>query len=97
MISILDLNVTLNCATSMQLGRQKLLDQYAPRNPKIRQFWAQYWERAWWIDTVHKSHYRPGNHHASHFMLHGTRAIIKVKGHQYRWLAGGYDLEIGHV
>ena len=22
-------------------------------------------------------------------------AIIKVKGHQCRWLAGGYDLEIG--
>ena len=22
--------------------------------------------------------------------------IIKVKGHQYWWLAGGYDLEIGH-
>ena len=20
----------------------------------------------------------------------------RVKGHQYRWLAGGYDLEIGH-
>ena len=20
----------------------------------------------------------------------------QVKGHQYRWLAGGYDLEIGH-
>ena len=26
----------------------------------------------------------------------GTRAIIKVKGHQYRWLAGGYNLEIGY-
>ena len=26
----------------------------------------------------------------------GARAIIKVSGHQYRWLAGGYDLEIGH-
>ena len=23
-------------------------------------------------------------------------AIIKVSGHQYWWLAGGYDLEIGH-
>ena len=22
--------------------------------------------------------------------------IIKVSGHQYRWLADGYDLEIGH-
>ena len=27
--------------------------------------------------------------------LAGARAIIKVKGHQYRRLAGGYDLEIG--
>ena len=26
----------------------------------------------------------------------GARATIKVSGHQYRWLAGGYDLEIGH-
>ena len=25
-----------------------------------------------------------------------ARAIIKVSGHQCRWLAGGYDLEIGH-
>ena len=23
-------------------------------------------------------------------------AIIKVSGHQHQWLAGGYDLEIGH-
>ena len=28
--------------------------------------------------------------------LADARAIIKVKGHQYQWLAGGYDLEIGH-
>ena len=28
--------------------------------------------------------------------LAGARAIIKVSGHQYRWLAGGYDLEIGY-
>ena len=28
--------------------------------------------------------------------LYGTREIIRVSGHQYRWLAGGYDLEIGH-
>ena len=26
--------------------------------------------------------------------LTGTRAIMKVSGHQYQWLAGGYDLEI---
>ena len=25
-----------------------------------------------------------------------ARVIIKVSGHQYWWLAGGYDLEIGH-
>ena len=28
--------------------------------------------------------------------LTGARAIIKVSGHQYQWLAGGYDLKI-HV
>ena len=27
----------------------------------------------------------------------GVQAIIKVKGHQHQWLAGGYDLEIGHL
>ena len=26
-----------------------------------------------------------------------TRAIIKVSGHQHRWLAGGYNPEIGHL
>ena len=29
-------------------------------------------------------------------LLAGTLAIIKVLGYQYWWLAGGYDLEIGH-
>ena len=28
--------------------------------------------------------------------LIGAQAIIKVPGHQYQWLASGYDLEIGH-
>ena len=28
-------------------------------------------------------------------MLTGTLAIIKVSGYQYRWLADGYDLDIG--
>ena len=28
--------------------------------------------------------------------LAGPRVIIIVSGHQYRWLAGGYDLEIKH-
>ena len=28
--------------------------------------------------------------------LTGTRPIIKVLGHQHWWLAGGYNLEIGH-
>ena len=28
--------------------------------------------------------------------LADARAIIKVSGHQYQWLAGGYNLEIGH-
>ena len=27
--------------------------------------------------------------------LSGARVIIKVSGHQYWWLAGGYDMEIG--
>ena len=26
----------------------------------------------------------------------GSQAIIKLPAHQYRWLAGGYDLEIGY-
>ena len=25
-----------------------------------------------------------------------VRVIIKVKRHQHRWLAGGYNLEVGH-
>ena len=29
--------------------------------------------------------------------LAGTRVIIKVLGYQLRWLAGGYDLGIGHI
>ena len=28
--------------------------------------------------------------------LAGAQAIIKVSGHQYQWLVGGYNLEIGH-
>ena len=45
------------------------------------------------------------NHPADHWdwwpftliiTLAGTWAIIKVSGYQYQWLAGGYDLEIGH-
>ena len=46
------------------------------------------------MTTAQKSHYPPGNHHDIH--LAGTRVIIKVKGHQHLWLAGGYDLAIGH-
>ena len=26
----------------------------------------------------------------------GARVIIKVSGHQHQWLAGSYDLVIGH-
>ena len=29
--------------------------------------------------------------------LAGARVIIKVLGYQHRWLAGGYDLEIGQL
>ena len=36
----------------------------------------------------------------SHLLTTGTddhsRVTIKVNGHQYWWLAGGYDLEIGN-
>ena len=28
--------------------------------------------------------------------LAGARAIIRVSDHQYWWLAGGYNLKIGH-
>ena len=28
--------------------------------------------------------------------LAGVGTIIKVSGYQYRWLTGGYDLEMGH-
>ena len=43
----------------------------------------------------------PGHNHllttgADDPSLAGSRAIIKVSGHQYQWSAGGYDLEIGH-
>ena len=43
----------------------------------------------------------PGHNHllttgTDDLTLAGVRAIIKVNGHQYQWLAGGEDLEIGH-
>ena len=39
----------------------------------------------------------PGhNHRYDDPSLGGGQAIIKVSGHQYRWLAGGYDLEMQH-
>ena len=43
----------------------------------------------------------PGHNHLLIFTLIitlvGAHAIIKVSGHQYWWLAGGYnDLDIGH-
>ena len=31
-----------------------------------------------------------------HLSLTGARAKINVSGQQYRWLAGGYDLDIRH-
>ena len=49
------------------------------------------------------SQHPPGNHHSSHLLtmsyfqvITGARMAMKLSGHQYRWLAGGYDLEIGH-
>ena len=43
----------------------------------------------------------PGHNHlltngADDPSLASNQAIIKVSGHQHQWLAGGYDLEIGH-
>ena len=43
----------------------------------------------------------PGHNHllttsTDYPSLASTWAIIKVLGHQYQWLAGGDDLEIGH-
>ena len=43
----------------------------------------------------------PGHNHlliigTDDFSLSGAQAIIKVSGHQYQWLADGYDLEVGH-
>ena len=43
----------------------------------------------------------PGHNHllttvADDSSFAGAWVIIKVSGHQYRWLALGYDLEIGH-
>ena len=29
-------------------------------------------------------------------LSHCARVIIKVLGYQHKWLAGGFDLEIGH-
>ena len=40
------------------------------------------------------SRFRPP--HVDIITFAGTRVIIKVSGHQHQWLAGGYDLEIGH-
>ena len=42
----------------------------------------------------------PGHNHllstgTDDLSLAGSWAMIKVSGHQYWWLAGGYDLEIG--
>ena len=50
--------------------------------------------------TVQKSHHLPSNHLLTTGIddpsLTGAQVIIKVSGHHHRWLAGGYDLEIGH-
>ena len=51
--------------------------------------------------TTSKNALFPGHNHllttsTDDPSLAGSGAIIKVLGHQYRWLAGGYDLQIGH-
>ena len=38
----------------------------------------------------------PGHNHLLTTGHQPDTLIIKVKDHQYRWLADGYDLEIGH-
>ena len=43
----------------------------------------------------------PGHNHllttgADDSSFASAQVIIKVSGYQYWWLAGGYDLEIGH-
>ena len=43
----------------------------------------------------------PGHNHllitgTDDLSLAGFRVIIKESGHQYQWLAGGFDLESGH-
>ena len=45
-------------------------------------FWS------FWYITVQKV--------SIHQLTNDARVIIIVSGHQHRWLAGGYDLEIGH-
>ena len=49
-----------------------------------------------WVD-VHNTKYQANTDDPSlSIITHaGAWAIIKVSGHQYQWLAGGYDLEIG--
>ena len=42
--------------------------------------------------STSKNVFFPGR---NHLLAAGARVIIKVKGHQHWWLAGGYDLEIG--
>ena len=36
----------------------------------------------------------PGHNHL--LTTSTDNPIIKVSGHQYRWLADGYDMELGH-
>ena len=58
------------------------------------------------ILATHKNVLFPGHNHLittgtddqtlAIITLTGTWAIIKVPGHQHRWLAGGYELEMGH-
>ena len=67
----------------------------------IREMW--YLLNAWaqvWVSTQTSMtgwpHKKPLSTMQVATILAGARAIIKVLGHQHWWLAGGYDLEIGH-
>ena len=50
------------------------------------------------LSLCHLTSIDPSYFHCSNLLplLHPARAMIKVSGHQYWWLAGGYDLEIEH-
>ena len=65
---------------------------YFAKNPTISQVESML--------AISKNVVFPGHNHLTAGTvdpsLAGACAIIKVSGHQYQWLAGGYDLKIVH-